>query len=105
MAANKVKNTVTVGGKEYPCRFTMGAFRRFERETGRSYAEIRLESVEDASTLLWSAVKSACNADGVPFDMTADDFADMVSMDELNAWAKSLQDMDKDGSSKKKASA
>lgn len=90
MAAKK-KNTIRICGKDYPCHMTMGAFRRFERESGKSYTQIDPNSVTDATTLLWAAVKSACNAEGVPFDMSADDLADVVSQEDLNAWAESVQ--------------
>lgn len=102
MAAKK-KNTVRIGGKDYPCRFSMGAFRRFERESGKSYRNIDPESAEDVTTLLWAAVKSACNADGVSFDLSADDLADLLTPEEVSAWAESVQEAAGDVSPKKKA--
>lgn len=55
---------VTVAGKEYPCRQTMGAMLRFKRETGREVTDMT-DGVSDLCTYLYCCVVSACMADGV----------------------------------------
>lgn len=90
------KMTISLGGKEYPCRPTMGAMLRFKHETGREVTEIGEGSVSDLCTYLWCCVKSASAADGIAFDVTLLDFADALSASDLTLWASSLQD-DADG--------
>lgn len=46
---------VTVAGKEYPCRQTMGAMLRFKRETGREVTDMT-DGVSDLCTYLYCCV-------------------------------------------------
>lgn len=70
--------TITINGKEYPCRVTMGALLRFQRETGKDASQIGQNDVSDLITLLWCCVVSASKADGVEFSMSVLDFADRL---------------------------
>lgn len=81
------KIEITVNGKAYPCRPTMGAMLRFKRETGKEVTEIDGSSLSDVVTYLWCCVVSACKADGVGFGMSLMDFADSISPDEMSGWA------------------
>ena len=87
--------TITVGSKEYPCRLTMGALLRYKRLTGAEYGEDA--GLSGTITLLWCCVKSACNADGIPFDYELEDFADGLSPEVLSDWTSSLQGGEKKG--------
>ena len=49
------KIEITVNGKAYPCRQTMGAMLRFKRESGKEVTEIKGE-VSDLCTYLWCCV-------------------------------------------------
>lgn len=80
---------ITVGGVEYPCRATMGAMLRFKRETGREVTEIDAKSVSDLALWIWCCVVSACNADGVAFELSLMEFADHLSPETLRQWAES----------------
>lgn len=91
---------ITVYGKEYPMRMTMGAMLRFKRETDRDVSEIGTD-VSLMVIFLFCCVASACNADGVAFDLDIDKFADGLGMDMLNEFAESMQE-DVDESKKKK---
>ena len=73
---------VTSDGKEWPCRVTMGAMRRYKTETGEDVS--KMSGASDMATFLWCCVKSACNADGVDMDMSCDDFCDRLGPDEIN---------------------
>ncbi len=81
---------ITLEGKEYPCRVTMGALLRFKRETGRELSEMSEGSLSDVLTYLWCCVCSACAADGIAFDYSLDDFADRCTMEDVNAWSSQL---------------
>ena len=63
-------------------RMTMGAMLRFKRETDRDVSEIGTD-VSLMVTFLFCCVASACNADGVAFDLDIDKFADGLGMDML----------------------
>lgn len=80
---------ITVGGVEYPCRATMGAMLRFKRETGREVTEIDAKSVSDLALWLWCCVVSACSADGVTFELSLMEFADLLSPETLRQWTAS----------------
>lgn len=82
--------TITINGKTYPCRVTMGALLRFKRETGHDISQIGETDVEALITLLWCCVASASKADGVEFGMSLMDFADLLSSDTLTRWEEGL---------------
>lgn len=74
---------IQIGGKEYPCRMTLGAMRRFKRETGKDVSAITEADIDDMITLMWCCAVSSCNADKTPFDMTLDDFADSLDSGDM----------------------
>jgi hypothetical protein len=86
MIGSKIK----IAGKEYPCYQTMGAMRRFHRLTGREISEVQLTEVSAMADYLYCCVQAACSAEKVKFDYTVDDFADHITVDMMNEWAKSL---------------
>lgn len=88
---------IQVYGKEYPMRMTMGAMLRFKRETGKDVSDMGTE-VSLMIIFLFCCVASACNADGVAFDLDIDKFADGLEMSVLNDFAETMQG---DGSKKK----
>lgn len=83
------KIEITVNGKAYPCRQTMGAMLRFKRETGKEVTEIKGE-VSDLCTYLWCCVASASKHDGIDFDLSLMDFADSIAPEEVMAWANAI---------------
>ena len=88
------KIEVTINGKVYPCRPTMGAMLRFKKETGKEVTEITSNSFNSFSDLcayLYCCVASASAADKVPFDMSLMDFADALSPEDMTAWANAVQ--------------
>jgi len=82
---------ITVGGREYPCRVTMGAPWRFRNETGREASELDERILTDVVLWLWCCVSSACAADGVEFTLSPLEFADRLLPEELRMWASSLK--------------
>ena len=85
------KIEVTINGKVYPCRPTMGAMLRFKKETGKEVTEITSNSFSDLCAYLYCCVASASAADKVPFDMSLMEFADALNPDDMNAWAAAMQ--------------
>lgn len=84
------KVEITINGKRYPVRQTMGALLRFKKETGRDVSEIKPDDVSDMCTLLWCCIVSACKHDGVGFDLSLMDFADGMAIEDVVAAAAAL---------------
>lgn len=95
--------TITINGKGYPCRVTMGAMLRYKRATGQDVSRMDSDDTAALVTFLWCCVSSACNADGVEFPYTLDDFADRLDPEGVTAF---YQDMEaaagKDNGNEKK---
>lgn len=87
----KTNIEVAINGKVYPCRPTMGAMLRFKKETGKEVTEITTDNFSDLCTYLYCCVASASAADKVPFDMPLMDFADALSAEDMENWAKAMQ--------------
>lgn len=85
------KIEVTINGKAYPCRPTMGAMLRFKKETGKEVTELQNGSFSDLCAYLYCCVASACAADKVPFKMSLMDFADALSPEDMTQWAEQVQ--------------
>ena len=86
----KGKITVTIDGKEYPCRPTMGALLRFRRETGKDITQFKMDEFSDVGVYLYCCVASACAADKVDFGMSLMEFADRISPEDMAAWSEKL---------------
>lgn len=81
---------VKISGKSYPCRMTMGAMLRFKRITGREVSDVQLNAASDMAVLLYCCTASACNADGVAFEMDCDTFCDRIDPESMNAMSASI---------------
>lgn len=93
-------NKIKIYGKEYPVRITMGAMRRYKRETGQDVS-LMGNDVDLMVIFMFCCVASACNADDVPFELDIDKFADGLEMNDLNGFAESMSPKE-EGSKKKK---
>ena len=79
------KVEITINGKAYPCRQTMGAMLRFKQETGKEATEM-VGGFTDLCTYLWCCIVSACKADGIDFDLSLMEFADSVTPEVALSW-------------------
>lgn len=84
--------TITFKGAELPCRVTMGAMVRFKRESGKDVSEMTQNDVADLVLFLWCCVASACNADGIDFDVSFDRFADSLEPEALAAFCEGMNE-------------
>lgn len=82
-------NKIEIGGKQYPCRITMGALRRYKQIEGEDISQMGNDTAK-VGTLLFCAVQSACKADGVPFDDDIDTFADRVDLTTIGDFANAI---------------
>lgn len=83
---------IKIKGQEYPCRVTMGAMVRFKRESGKDIREVNQEDVDLMLMFVWCCVKSACNADGVEFDIAFDRFVDMLEPEDFTEFFGDVQE-------------
>ena len=82
---------ISINGKEYPCRITMGAMMRFKNETGKDVSKMDTTDVTEQVTLLWCCIVSASKADGVEFGIGLMDFADMLDPETLKGFYTSME--------------
>lgn len=78
--------TITIDGREYPFRATMGAMVRFRRMSGREVSELNSSDLSDVVLFMYCCTLSACKADGVEFNMEFLEFADRLTPDDMNAF-------------------
>ena len=87
MTTQKIKKgKLPVGGKEYPCRVTMGAMVRFKNEAGKDVSALKQDDITELVLFIYCCVKSACNADKIPFDYDFETFADLMEPGEINTF-------------------
>lgn len=89
--AEQRMNRLRVGGKEYPCRVTMGAMVRFKNESGKDVSELRQNDIGDLMLFIYCCVKSASHADGESFDMDFETFADHLDPESVNTFYEAAQ--------------
>ena len=81
---------ITVNGVAYPCGLTMGAMLRFREQTGRDVSQIDPTNFTDLCTYLWCCVVSASNRENKSFDMSLMDFADALTLEDMETWGAAL---------------
>lgn len=87
-----MEGKVKVGNREFPIRMNMGAMLRFKRLTGREVGELTNGDMEGMITLVYACTAAACNADGVEFGYTLEDFADNLEPESFSEASKILAD-------------
>ncbi len=83
------KQAITVGGKAYPCRLTMGAMILFKRNMGYDVSQMKQgeeADIEEMLMLMWCCIKCACRADEVEFPMDFETFACHVTPADMQRW-------------------
>lgn len=94
--------TITMRGREYPVRVTMGAMVMYRRETGEDPAT--LQDNQDLIRLLqwmYFCMKSACRADDVEFGFSFDEFCDQLTPEMVNDWHRRQAEMEQQQAKKK----
>ena len=87
---------INVGGKELPCRLTMGAMLQFKRMTGRDVNQMDANDIEDMLMLMWCCIFCACKAEGIEFDTDFEMFTCMVTPQDVNQWNQVMGEADKE---------
>lgn len=84
---------IKINGKEQGATLTGGALLQFKRKTGYDFIrEPEKLDTEGLITLAWASAKSHAALDGEKFTMTVEDFADRMSLQEVNALGAWLQE-------------
>ena len=77
---------LTIRGKEYPCRVTMGAMVRYKAQTGKDISTMQDGVLAAMVLFIWCFVAAAFNADDVAFDMDYQKFADSIEPDQIDGF-------------------
>ena len=77
---------INIGGKEWPCRLTMGAMLLFKQNVGKDVSAMDGGDVEEMLWLMWCCITSASRADGLEFGIDFALFCDMVTPDDVARW-------------------
>ena len=91
---------ITVKGKEYPCRVTMGALVRYKKESGNDVSQMTEADIAGMILFVWCCVCAACSADDVPFGISFEKFADMLEPGDINGFFDAMPDVEKKTASK-----
>lgn len=78
----------------------MGAFLQFKRETGKEVTEMT-DSLTEQVTFLYCCIASAARADKKTFAYTLEEFADHVSLEDMQQWQSATQTEETGGGAKK----
>lgn len=82
-----------INGEERDALLTGGALLDFKREAGYDFLRHpeRMDT-EGVIILAWAALRSTARRDGAKFDMTVEQMADSLSLDEMNALGEWLRE-------------
>ena len=72
---------ININGKEYPCYETCGASIRFKEMAGKDVS--KMEDSVDLITFLYCKTKAACARERIDFDMSLQEFADNVLVEDI----------------------
>jgi len=65
---------ITIAGKTYPVRLTMGAIREFKNQTGKEVDQVT--GISDMGELLYACAVSTCRSQGKEMPLTIEQFTD-----------------------------
>ena len=82
----KASFEISIGDVTYPARLTMGAMIGFKRRTGKDASQIKLDDIEETLTLMWCCIASACRADGKAFELSFEEFCDVITPLDVQDW-------------------
>lgn len=80
-------NTITIEGKEYPCKMTMGAMLEFKNRTNHEVTEMKGTDISMVIMLLFCCALSTCRAIGKDFPFKNEmEMADHLNPEDLSSW-------------------
>lgn len=93
---------IVIGGMNYPCTMTMGAMLRFKRRTNKEVQQLNPNDIEEFLELIHACVVSGCKAEGVAFDLSLDEMADGLTVEEMTCFSEEMFGAPKSGEESKK---
>lgn len=82
--------TINVGGKEVPCRLSMGAMLLFKQNTGKDVSGMKTDDMEELLMFMWCCIVCACRADGVEFGIDFETFTCMITPQDVSEWNEAM---------------
>ena len=88
---------IEIGGRKWPLRATIGAWKRFEETTGKRVADLNSEEnngdVAMFCELAFHFVVAGCKANGTEFKMSLDEFLDQIEIHQMQDIANAIADV------------
>lgn len=83
---------IEIGGRKWPMRATIGAWKKFGETTGKSLAQLMGDDVdvEHICVLAFFFIEAGCKANGTTFEMSVDEFLDSVEIGEMEMVANTI---------------
>lgn len=73
---------ITIQGKRFPFRLTIGAMVRYKQITGKDFSEFKGD-MEELGTIIQCGIRSACKAEGVEApQLKTDELMDYIDLEE-----------------------
>lgn len=77
---------ITIQGKQYPFRLTIGAMVRYKHDTGEDFSEFKGNDMEKLGMIVYHGTRSACRAEGIDFPFEKkEDMLDYIDVQEAVA--------------------
>lgn len=77
---------LTIKGEQYPYKNTLNVVRKFEGKFNKRHDQIGDSmSMDEMIHLVFWGVESGCRLEGKEFDMTIDDFADHLEVNQITS--------------------
>ena len=94
--------TVTIKGKNYPFRLTIGAMVAYKKAVGEDFSKFNGEDMEKMLHIIFYGIRSACKADSIEFPyQSPEEIADFIDMERITDLF-DAKGVDEDDGSKKK---
>lgn len=97
---------IEIGGRKWPMRASIGAWKKFEETTGKRVADLSGGENTDVPLfceLAFYFVVAGCKANGTTFEMDLDTFLDQIEIHEMEMVADAIADVMNAGEKKRMA--
>lgn len=95
---------VKFNGDVYPFSLTMGAIIDFQHLTGKDAASLSGDDIEGMVAICYCSIKSSSRAEGKDFPYSFQQFADLLTVEELNEMSAHFSAQQESEAAKKKPS-
>jgi hypothetical protein len=96
---------IQINGVTYPLRASMGAWRKFEQATGVKVTGVDADDITRIPEMAYYFIESGCKAAGMKFELTVDEFLDLVTVQDVQAISEAIAALLGTASGQKKSAA